>query len=78
MSRAKRTQPKQKKSIASNISRLKIHSSISPAPMTQAEWEAAEDLLAKMIAKGVLTDHPKGFGKGETLKEEIRKEKEED
>ncbi len=55
--RTKRSQPKQKKSIAGNVSRLTIHTCISPTPMTQSEWEACEDLLAEMVARAIWADH---------------------
>jgi hypothetical protein len=35
---------------------------ISPIPMTQAEWEASEELLAELIARAIVADHPEWFG----------------
>jgi hypothetical protein len=38
---------------------------ISPIPMTHAEWEASEDLLAELVARAIAADHPEWFGEGE-------------
>jgi len=32
--------------------------------MTQAEWEASEDLLAEMVARAIAADDPEWFGEG--------------
>ena len=40
---------------------------ISPTPMTQAEWEACEELLAEFIARTIAADHPEWFGEGEEI-----------
>jgi len=37
--------------------RIKFRRLISPEPMPAADWEAAERLLAKMIARAYLRDH---------------------
>ncbi len=43
-------------------SRFKVVVKFSPTPMTQAEWEASEDLLARMVARMIAADHPEWFG----------------
>jgi hypothetical protein len=42
--------------------RFTITKRISPIPMTQAEWEACEELLAELIARAIVADHPEWFG----------------
>ena len=37
---------------------------ISPTPMTKAEWEVSEDLLAEMIARAIAAEYPEWFGEG--------------
>jgi hypothetical protein len=39
-----------------------VTKSLSDTPMTQAEWEACEDLLAKMVARAIAAEHPEWFG----------------
>jgi hypothetical protein len=43
--------------------RFTFTKSISPIPMTQAEWEASEELLAEFIARAYAAEHPELFGK---------------
>ena len=43
-------------------SRFTITKRISPAPMTQVEWEACEELLAELVARAIAADHPEWFG----------------
>jgi hypothetical protein len=50
----------------------------SPTPMTQAEWEASEDLLATMVARAIAADHPEWFGEGKTSNESAKPEKKDD
>lgn len=46
--------------------RIKFTKQVSPTPMTQAEWESAEDLLARMVARAIAMEfHPELFGKSE-------------
>lgn len=40
---------------------------ISDAPMTQAEWDTAEDLFAKLIARAIFTEHQQESGEGTEL-----------
>jgi len=49
-----------------NTSRITLTESVCSTPMTQTEWEAAEDLLARMVARAIAADHPKSFGRGES------------
>mgnify|MGYP001153993790 CR=1 FL=1 len=51
----------------SKNSKFTITKRISPTPMTQAEWEASEELLAEMIARAIAADHPEWFGGGERI-----------
>jgi len=37
-------------------SRFTVTINYSPVPMTQAEWEASEDLLAKMVARAIAAE----------------------
>ncbi|MCX6645111.1 MAG: hypothetical protein NTY09_01945 [bacterium] len=46
-------------------SKFTFTTSISETPMTKTEWEACEDLLAKLVAKAIATDLP------EFIKKEI-------
>lgn len=49
-----------------NTSRFSFTKTLSPTPMTIAEWEASEDLLARMVARAIAMElHPELFGKGE-------------
>jgi hypothetical protein len=38
---------------------------ISEDPMGQEEWDAAEDLLARLIARAIATEHPEWSGEDE-------------
>ena len=42
-----------------------ITTRISETPMTEAQWEAAEDLLAEMVAEMIFKEYRERFG-GET------------
>lgn len=57
MNKEDRTTSKRGRRRTGKASRLKFTISISPAPMTQAEWEIAENLLAKMVARAIWARH---------------------
>jgi len=44
-------------------SRFRFTVRFSATPMPQAEWEAAEDLLARLVARAIADEHPEWFGK---------------
>lgn len=47
-------------------SRITFNKTISPTPMAQTEWEASEDLLARMVARAIAMElYPELFGKGD-------------
>ena len=43
-------------------SRFTFHTVISDEPMPHDEWEAAEKILAKLVAEAYAADHPEIFG----------------
>lgn len=42
-------------------SRITFTESTSTTPMTADEWEACEDMLARMIARAIAAEHPEVF-----------------
>ncbi len=44
-------------------SRFKFTVKYSPIVMTQTEWQAAEDLLAVLVARAIAAEHPEWFGR---------------
>ena len=60
---AQNTHTKRPKSQKDKAERFTITKRISPTPMTQAEWEASEELLAEFIARTIAAEHPEWFGK---------------
>ena len=61
---AQNTHTKGPKSQKGKAERFTFTNTISPTPMTKAEWEACEELLAEFIARTIAADHPEWFGEG--------------
>jgi hypothetical protein len=57
--RTRKSDSKQGKRLSGAASKLTFKIEISPIPMTQAAWEASEDLLARMVARAIWVDYRK-------------------
>lgn len=42
--------------------RISFTTQIDSEPITIADWESAEDLLADMVARAIAAEHPEWFG----------------
>jgi hypothetical protein len=49
------------KGVRTTKQRFTFKASIAPEPMPAAEWQAAERLLAKLVARAIARDHPEWF-----------------
>ncbi len=57
MSKAAERLSRSRKGRTGRVGRFTITKSISPTPMTQAEWEASEELLARLVARAIMADY---------------------